>query len=86
MRMADGTRSGSPSNQFGFRHPAGSCARRGNDTFLRAISHENVLSFLDVSELYQSLRVEDPIVWIPHDPFSISNDEIIRIRQRFGNV
>ena len=43
--MANGTRSGFPSNQFGFRHPAGSYARGGNNTFLRAISLEDTLSF-----------------------------------------
>ena len=35
---------------------------------------------------YKSLRIEDPIIWIPDDPFGISNDEITRVRQRFSNI
>ena len=35
---------------------------------------------------HQSLRVEEPVVWIPDDPLGISNDEISHIRQRYSNI
>ncbi len=35
---------------------------------------------------HESLRIQRPVVWIPDDRFGISDDEISRIKQRYGNV
>ncbi len=35
---------------------------------------------------HESLRIQRPVVWISDDRFEISDDEISRIKQRYGNV
>ena len=35
---------------------------------------------------HASLCMQKPVIWIPNDPLGISDDEILRIRQRYSNV
>ena len=43
-------------------------------------------SFIPLGFQHGSLCVQRPVVWVPDDPLGISDDEISRIKQQYGNV